>query len=360
MNLRPRPGLALLVAALLVGTARAMIFRGTDDPAHNTAPPAGELADSGWQWQGNWRGFAGTPIAPNWFLTARHLGGSVGEEFHFAGRAYRTTARFDDEASDLTLWRVCGEFPTYAPLFRGTNEVGLPCVLFGRGRARGAEMTITNEAGEIRLLGWRWGDGAGTLRWGTNQISALANYGGFEANALAGTFDADAGADEAMLTGGDSGGAVFVRREDRWELAGIALAVDGPFRYAAEGEDLHAALFDKTGLYERQGAEWVLVEAQEAPQPAAWYASRVAARLDWIEQTVAENPAPPEPPELQMARAVSGPFDRVVAEVVPEESGSVLRVPVPLGPAFFRLSACRPTRVVGIAVRAGELVIRFE
>jgi hypothetical protein len=61
-----------------------------------------------------------------------------------------------------------------------------------------------------------------------------------------------------------------------------------------------------------------------------------------------------------MARTVSGPFTNLAAEVVMEESGSVLRVPVPLGPAFFRLSACRPTRVVGIAVRAGELVIRFE
>lgn len=358
MTLRARAWLVLPVAALLAGAARAMIFLGAADPEHNTTPPEGALADSGWQWQGNWRGFAGTPIAPNWFLTARHLGGSVGEEFHFAGRAYRTTARFFDPASDLALWRVCGEFPTFAPLFSGTNEVGLPCVLFGRGRARGAEVVVTNELGETRLQGWLWGGGAGTLRWGTNQISDLANYGGFEANALAGTFDADAGADEAMLTGGDSGGAVFVLNAGRWELAGIALAVDGPFRYTADGEDLHAALFDKTGLYERRDAAWVLVETADQPQPAAWYASRIAARRDWIEETLTENTVPADPPELQMATAVSGPFTNVVAVV--DDAGSALRLPAPPGPAFFRLSACRPTRVRGIEVQAGELVIRFE
>lgn len=348
-------GLALLGG---VGTAHTMIFLGAEDPAHNTTPPTGELADSGWQWQGNWRGFAGTPIAPQWFLTARHLGGSVGEDFHFAGRAYRTTARFYDDASDLALWRVCGKFPTFAPLYSGTDEVGLPCMLFGRGRVRGPAVLVTNAPGEPRLVGWLWGGGAGTLRWGTNQISSLADYGGFQTNALAGTFDAEAGADEAMLTGGDSGGAVFVLHEGRWELAGIALAVDGPFRYEAEGESFHAALFDKTGLFERQDAGWVLVEATTQFQPAAWYASRIAARRDWIATVLAENPASPEPPELQMAARVNGPFLAVAATV--DLAAHTLRLPAPIGPAFFRLASCYPTRLTRVERDGGELVIHFE
>jgi hypothetical protein len=344
--------------ALGAAAARAMIFLGTDDPAHNTTPPAGELAESGWQWQGNWRGFAGTPVAPQWFLTARHLGGSVGEEFHFAGRAWRTIARFDDEESDLALWQVCGEFPAYAPLYGDTNEVGQPCVLFGRGRARGAPVVVTNELGETQLRGWLWGGGAGTLRWGVNHIAALANYGGHPENALAGTFDAAGEPDEAMLTGGDSGGGVFIRRDGRWELAGIALAVDGPFRFSADGEDIYAALFDKTGLFERGDSGWALVEATEAPQPAAWYASRIAARRDWIETIIATHSNPADPPELQMAADVAGPYTNVVAGVDPD--AQTLRVPAPDGPAFFRLSACRPTRVRGITREGGDLVIRYE
>ncbi len=351
------PAWAPALAAGVV-TARAMIFLGTDDPAHNTTPPTGALADSGWQWQGSWRGFAGTPISPQWFLTARHLGGSLGEDFHFAGRPWRTTARFFDPESDLALWRVCGEFPTFAPLFSGTDEVGLPCVLFGRGRARGAEVVVTNELGETRLTGWLWGGGAGTLRWGTNLVHALASYGGFASNALAGTFDASAGADEAMLTGGDSGGGVFVWHDGRWELAGIALAVDGPFRYQADGADFSAALFDKTGLFERQDAGWVQVVAGETARPAAWYASRITARRDWIETVMAENPAPPEPPELQMATAVDGPFETVAATV--DLPGQVLRLPAPPGPAFFRLVSCRPTRLTAVERVGAELMLHFE
>jgi hypothetical protein len=219
-------------------------------------------------------------------------------------------------------------------------------------------VVVTNELGETQLRGWLWGGGAGTLRWGVNHITALANYGGHPENALAGAFDAGGEPDEAMLTGGDSGGGVFIRRDGRWELAGIALAVDGPFRFNADGEDFHAALFDKTGLFERGDSGWALVVATETPQPAAWYASRIAARRDWIEATIAANSGSPEPPELQMAADVAGPYTNVVATV--DLEAQTLRVPAPNGPAFFRLSACRPTRVLGITREAGDLVIRYE
>lgn len=56
-----------LVGWLATMGASAVIFHATDDPAHNTTPPEGEWADSGWQWQGDWRGFVGTPIPPTGF-----------------------------------------------------------------------------------------------------------------------------------------------------------------------------------------------------------------------------------------------------------------------------------------------------
>ncbi len=341
----------------MMETARPMIFLATDDPAHNTTEPAGELAGSGWQWQGNWRGSVGTPVAPRWFLTARHLGGSVGEPFHFAGQTYRTIGVVRDPNSDLALWQVCGEFPTFAPLYGGEDEVGRVCVLFGRGLGRGEPLLATNDAGEAVLRGWRWGHGAGPLRWGLNQVAALHPYAGRPDTVLSGTFDADGGPEEAMLTGGDSGGGLFIHRDGRWELAGVALAVDSPFRLTPEGEDIHAAVFDAGGLYVEQDGTWEIVPWESGPQPASFYVTRIAARRAWIEATLAAHAAAEEAPVLETASAVNGPFAPVPA-VVDAETRS-FRLVLPDRPAFYRLTGCHATRLLSIEIREGELILRY-
>jgi len=91
----------LLLASLILQSipARAVIFHSTGDINFNTAAPTGQLADSGWQWVGNWNGFQGTAIGPNHFVTARHIGGSVGASFQLNGVGYVTTAAFDDAGS---------------------------------------------------------------------------------------------------------------------------------------------------------------------------------------------------------------------------------------------------------------------
>ena len=62
--------LALLAAQL---PARAVILFGTGDPTVNTTAPTGALADSGWQFEGDWIGFLGTAIAPQFFVSAKHI-----------------------------------------------------------------------------------------------------------------------------------------------------------------------------------------------------------------------------------------------------------------------------------------------
>ena len=69
----------------------------------NTTAPNGPLASSGWQWEGNWGAFLGTPISKNYFITAEHIGGTVGDAFVFNGRRYYTTATYDDPQSDLQI-----------------------------------------------------------------------------------------------------------------------------------------------------------------------------------------------------------------------------------------------------------------
>ena len=53
---------AVTVLTILAIPAHAVIV--LSDAGRNTAAPTGSLANSGWQYQGQWAGFLGTPIAP--------------------------------------------------------------------------------------------------------------------------------------------------------------------------------------------------------------------------------------------------------------------------------------------------------
>src|SRR5580765_463989 len=88
------PGFVFLLFIALT-PAHAVLFDSTGDPTFNTTAPGGALAGGGWQFQGDWLGFLGTPVASNYFITAAHLGGSVGDIFTFDGVPYTTTDMFN-------------------------------------------------------------------------------------------------------------------------------------------------------------------------------------------------------------------------------------------------------------------------
>src|SRR5262245_62285209 len=90
----------------LVLPAHALIFFSTGDPSYNTNAPRGALTNSGWQYQGAWSVFTGTVISSNAFITAKHVGGTIGDSFTFQGVQYTTTAAFESPDSDLRIWRV--------------------------------------------------------------------------------------------------------------------------------------------------------------------------------------------------------------------------------------------------------------
>ncbi len=163
--------------------ARAVILYGTDDPAANTTAPSGSLANSGWQLQGQWGQFLGTPIAPHFFVTAKHVGGSVGQIFYFQNVAYTATAEFADSSTDLRIWQVGETFPSYAPLYQGSDEVGRQLVVIGRGTQRGPGVKFHRT-----LRGWSWGIQDGVQRWGQNVVSEVVS-GGTDNDLLYATFD---------------------------------------------------------------------------------------------------------------------------------------------------------------------------
>jgi len=311
--------LAFMAHVLAAKTSYAVILFGSGDPTYNTTPPTGALQDSGWQYEGQWGGFLGTPIAPQYFIAAQHIGGEVGQAFVYDGVTYTTTAYWNDPNSDLRLWKVDGVFPTYAPLYATNDEVGRNLVVIGRGTQRGEPVVqtvvqtvyttnvinlktlginkkvaqtqfpeatfsgqnmivVTSElVTNMVLKGWQAGPGDGVMRWGQNQVAAAGNC-------LVAAFTGKFGPDEGYLSGGDSSGAVFIQDNGVWKLAGINYGVDGPFQTGVDSPAFYGAIFDENALY----VGGVLMPNDGIARPAYYYATRISPRAQWIQSIISQ------------------------------------------------------------------------
>jgi PKD repeat protein len=271
---------------LLVGAAnvRAVIFESTGDPSYNTNAPTGSLTNSGWQYEGQWGSFLGTPIAPNFFLAAQHIGGSICAPFVFNGLTYTTVRNFDDPSTDLRIWQVAETFPYYAPLYTGSNEVPKPCVVIGRGTQRGSMISVAGLTN-----GWMWGASDGIERWGENMISGV--YTALVTDAHPGAlllyviFQNNGMTNECDLSVGDSSGGMFIKNGATWELAGINYAVSDPLvsTNGVNGSGFDAALLDYYHLYIGGDGNWQLVTNHGA---GAFFCTRVSTRISWINSII--------------------------------------------------------------------------
>ena len=265
-------GAAFLCAAT---TADAIILLRTGDPAANTTAPTGTLAGSGWDYEGIFGGFLGTAIAPHFFITAQHVG-VQSNTFFYRGLNYTITQSFPDPNSDLQIFKVAETFPAYAPLYSRSDEIGHHLVVFGRGTQRGAGVFSDGS-----LRGWFWGASDSVVRWGENEVADTAFFGQL-GDMLYALFDGNAYLEEAHLSSGDSGGAVFLDDGGVWKLGAINYGVDGPFSTEPGGDNFIAALFDMRGFY---GINSVLIEGP-APVPSGFYASRISSKLAWIQSVI--------------------------------------------------------------------------
>src|ERR1700674_2587837 len=269
-----RAGVSLIAVAMwwFAASADGIILFRTGDPTANTTEPTGALADSGWQYEGTFGAFLGTAIAPHYFITAQHLG-IVSDKFFYHGANYTVTRWFEDSASDLRIFEVAETVPLFAPLYPRGDEVGQHLVVIGRGSRRGAENVLNGQA-----RGWDWGAGDSVQRWGENIVSDIRNLSGF-GEMLHVLFEQNGLSEEADLSTGDSGGAVFLNDAGVWKLAALNTDVDGPFYSGPGGNGLFfAALYDERGRYTADGT---LISGND-PVPSGFYSSRVSSRLNWI------------------------------------------------------------------------------
>ena len=274
-------------AACLVAIARpahAIILSRTS--TRNTSAPTGTNYNSGWQYQGNWGGgFHGTPIHKNYFISAEHLGGGVGQNIYYQGKNYMTTASYSDPSSDLKIYKISGAFPSWAPIYTGTGETGKRAMVFGRGTMRSSEVKKGTT-----LKGWKWGTQDKVRSWGENNVSGTLTDGTF-GPLLKFTFNRQGtgGAlyNEGTISNGDSGGGVFINDGGKWKLAGISYLADNPFSLSGGSDGgFSASIFDKGGLYTRSGGAWSLNGDTATDIPGNWYATRISARQSWIKSVV--------------------------------------------------------------------------
>ena len=202
-----------------------------------------------------------------------------------------------DGASDLCIYSITGgTFPTYAPLYDETvdgPEAGKTLITIGRGWYQRGTAVYAG----TNLAGWQYASWSNVQQtWGQNTVSGTADYTDSKGNVLgAGTllqfnFDGDgANPYEAILVPGDSSGGVFIQGANgQWKLAGINYAVSGPYSRIGQGSGFNAAIYDARGLYEWDGAKWVLHDpADPNPEPGYSQASSISARLGWIEGVLA-------------------------------------------------------------------------
>ena len=354
---------ALLPALLIPFASRSVLFYSTGDPTYNTTAPGGSLTNSGWQFQGQWGGFLGTAIAPKYFITAKHVGRASGGAFWFQGTNHLVSEEFRCPDADLSIWRVCGTLSLYAPLFTGTNEVGRPLVVMGRGTPRGAGVTVTTGS-VVEPKGWLWDAYDGVQRWGENEVSSIFDGDAASGSELLGdllmaTFDSGAGTNECHLSWGDSGGAVFLQEDSTWKLAGINYSVSGPYNTSTNGGGFSAAIFDEGGLFTGGMGDWMEVPDETNDQPGAFFATRISSNLDWI-QSVLTLPIPDDAwPKLQSAARVDGPYaDMSDAQV--DETSRTITIPQPAQDSYYRLRSCCPTTIVSVEESASNLVLRYE
>ena len=256
----------------------AVLFDSTDNPNYNTSAPSGSTG-SVWQAEGTFNSWLGTPIAPNYFITASHIGGTIGDSFYFNGTTYTTSADYKDPNSDLMIWQVTGTFSSWTPLYTGSDELGQSLVEVGRGTQRGSPFLVNGATN-----GWYWGASDGAMRWGVNVVSGITNFNNGAGPQIATAFDANAGPNECHLSSGDSGGALFLWNGTTWALAGINYAVDGGFATNSAGPYSNAAIFNMNGLYVDSADNQLVTN----DIPSSFYATRISDETGWIESVIPE------------------------------------------------------------------------
>ncbi len=286
-------------AVLIIGATDG---NGNPTGGQNLSAPTDSLVNA-WNLEGTWQtDFTGTPIAPNYFITAAHLGGSVGDTFVYNGVDFTTTAEYTPpDGSDLAIWQVSGTFSSYASINTNSNLVGQEIGVFGRSAGDGP----TTAPDGTTLSGWQWSSNSltGALSWGTNTVAYEGAVSGLTGQFIGFEFNKALGPNTAALSSGDSGGGVFVQNNGVWVLAGVNSAASGPYNTVSNGgsaTQFNASLYDSSGLY-YSGT------TQATTGPSISFATSLSSEAAWI-NSIISVPEPSAWVPLGCGLAIAAPW----------------------------------------------------
>ena len=228
-------GLLLSLGTIVTSDASALIFASPD------YEPTTSLPDDFPYWlhvtQRRYEGPTVLYLGAGWALTARHVGmGEIildGEIILPNFGSARTIMNLNGTAADMLIFQLAtdADLPDLPilPLAKEPPRSGEEVLLIGFGRGR-AKVVQWND-GEQTRFGFEWSDSGGK-RWGTNRITSnhvVLRQDKWTTETMTFHFDPPHSIEttkfESVAALGDSGGAVFVQREGRWQLVGMMTSV---------------------------------------------------------------------------------------------------------------------------------------
>ena len=245
---------ALILCVFFTGLSAHAIVESATDGMGTTTPPTD---DPGFDHLGvTSNGLCAVYIGNGWVLSAAHVGQSP---VTFSGVTYpdvpNSLVQLQQPGvalSDFILFRLATR-PPLPPLVLSDAPPGLGnnVTMIGNAWDRATGQTCWNSSwAEVScnpLATYRGYKSAGPyrVRWGQNLVTSVGTnvqYGSWSTRGFQVQFDQSGVQYEAQAVPGDSGGAVFLKRNGQWQLAGVMFAVT-----IFQGQDYyHSAVFGQS------------------------------------------------------------------------------------------------------------------